>query len=102
MRPQNPLGALGGEEGGVRTQQPQYSSRMVLKRKTPGIYLDLNSNDHRDQLFIQLSHHHQLLQRQAAQPADRHADGRTDGQVSSTWVKYEQTDSESAWQTDET
>lgn len=85
MGPQNPLGALGranGKGGGVRSLQLKYVSIL----KTPGIYLDLHSNDHRDQLFIQLPQHNQLLQRQTAQPADR----RTDGQMRSPWVEYEQ------------
>lgn len=63
-----------GRGGGVRSLQLKYVSIL----KTPGIYLDLHSNDHRDQLFIQLPQHNQLLQRQTAQPADRRTDGRTD------------------------
>lgn len=33
-------------------------------------HLNFDGDDHRDQLLIQLPHDHQLLQRQAAQPAD--------------------------------
>lgn len=42
--------------------------------QTSGTNLDFNGNDHRDELFVQLSQHHQLLQRQTAEPAD----GQTD------------------------
>lgn len=65
---------MGRGGGSVRSLQLKYVSIL----KTPGIYLDLHSNDHRDQLFIQLPQHNQLLQRQAAQPADRRTDRQTD------------------------
>lgn len=54
----------------------QDSYRKCRYLKTSRTHLDFNGDDHRDELFIQLPHHHQLLQRQTAEPAD----GQTDTQ----------------------
>lgn len=63
-----------GTCGGKRAGGCQDSHRKPEDFQTPGTNLDFNGNDHRDELFIQLSQHHQLLQRQTAEPAD----GQTD------------------------
>lgn len=76
MGPQNPLGALGDMWWGVGGCQDSH--RKPEDFQTSGTNLNFNGNDHRDELLVQLSQHHQLLQRQTAEPADRQTDGQTD------------------------
>lgn len=73
--------------GGTRpdlTRRSQWTiywffSTYIPKRRNTDLNLDCD--DHRNQLFIKLLHHHQLFKSQAAQSAERHTQKQTKGEV---------------------